>query len=223
LWNGSDHVDRDGPGLPGLPPGDAVNASLRARMRHPCLIRTRTQAGQARTLNVVVGRRRGTQLRRLCRCRVGIAAGSRSYGLAIGTVGAASSRDCPVPKEAINPTLPRSVLVRGGLSRDVRGRDAEHEPTWTCSRRALDRPPRIKMRSPKKLPILERLALQDSADSIAIISSIASRSGTSGNSLIIFTRHSTGAPSAQPAVESSFRTSRLTRTSCGKPCVMTPK
>ena len=42
-----------------------------------------------------------------------------SYGLTIGTVGAASSRDHPHTKRTQHPTLPRSVLIRGGLSRTV--------------------------------------------------------------------------------------------------------
>jgi len=50
-----------------------------------------------------------------------------------------------------------------------------------------------------------------------------SRSGISGNSLIIFTRHNTGASAGQPSVVCNSSTSLLTRTSCGKPCVSTPK
>ena len=60
-------------------------------------------------------------------------------------------------------------------------------------------------------------------DSRASIASSLSRSGISGNSLIILTRHNTGASSGQPSVVCSSRTSRLTRTSCGNPCVSTPK
>ena len=60
-------------------------------------------------------------------------------------------------------------------------------------------------------------------DSRANIASSLSRSGISGNSLIILTRHNTGASSGQPSVVCSSRTSLLTRTSCGNPCVSTPK
>ena len=60
-------------------------------------------------------------------------------------------------------------------------------------------------------------------DSRANIASSLSRSGISGNSLIILTRHKTGASSGQPSVVCSSRTSLFTRTSCGNPCVSTPK
>ena len=64
---------------------------------------------------------------------------------------------------------------------------------------------------------------QACSDSRASMASIRSRSGINGNSLIILTRHSTGASWGQPSVESSCSTSRFTRTSCGNPCVIAPK
>ncbi len=56
-----------------------------------------------------------------------------------------------------------------------------------------------------------------------IISSMRSRSGTSGASLTMRTWQMIGARSGNTRELSGRTTSELTRTSCGKPCEMMPK
>ena len=151
-----------------------------------------------------------------------IAAGSRSYGIA-----AKLNRFFEIASRGNGTYLKRNDAwerLPGAIVERIAARCRSHGSSRSSHRSYGRRLSQCHcfLGSLRKSPA-RLLAPQASSDSRASMASSFSRSGISGNSLIILTRQSTGADPGQPSVESSLSTSRLTRTSCGNPWVRTPK